>query len=125
MATISVRTELGRSANSSDISNDGLFSIDSATVDLQALAGIFRLELLQCLLNRRHREQRMPQFGVHHNILCVHHMRLLGRLHVSFEIAVNHQTIYGLAVALASYVHKPSRPTKDASRKLSDCSIMS
>src|SRR5437879_10090021 len=70
--------------------------------DLQALVGIFLLELPppKCSFNLRHREERMLQFGFHHNILYGHIMRLLGPLHTSFENAGNHQAIYGLIVAV-------------------------
>ena len=99
---ISVQTELGRSANSSDISNDGLFSIASAMVDPKHWLEYFgwNSPLPKCLLNLRHREERMLQFGFHHNILYGHIMRLLGPLHTSFENLGNHQAIYGLMVAV-------------------------
>jgi hypothetical protein len=56
--------------------------------------------LPKCLFNLRHRKERMLQFGFHHNILYGHIMRLLGRLHGSFENVGNHQAIYGLVVAV-------------------------
>src|SRR6266513_1163823 len=93
---ISVQTELGRSANSSDISNDGLFSIASAMVDPKHLLEYFgwNSPLPKCLFNLRHRAEIMPQFGFYHNILYGHIMRLLGPLHTSFENVGNHQAIY-------------------------------
>jgi len=102
VAMISVQTELGRSANSSDISNDGLFSIASAMADPKHLLEYFgwNSPLSKCLFNLRHREERMLQFGFQHNILYGHIMRLLGPLHTSFENVGNHQAIYGLIVTV-------------------------
>ena len=95
MAMISVQTELGRSANSSDISNDELFSIVCAMVGPSTCWNIsVGTPLLpKCLFNLRHREERMLQFGFHHNILYGHLMRLLGPLHTTFENVGNHQAM--------------------------------